>query len=171
MYRIIQDPLVEKRKEQEDIGQDILKELKPDGMVNLRDEVLFHLDRQMKGESLAVPVKYNKNGSLAKSSKAVPQEEFQIMMRHAVKKVRDTHRKILKGNTDVLPYRKGQESGCDYCSYRHVCGFDVKIPGFRYRDIGKMSREEVIAAMKKELCGREERNTAQEADSIGGEEE
>lgn len=170
-YYRIQDPLVEKRKEQEDIGQDILKELKPDGMVNLRDEVLFHLDRQMKGESLAVPVKYNKNGSLAKSSKAVPQEEFQIMMRHAVKKVRDTHRKILKGNTDVLPYRKGQESGCDYCSYRHVCGFDVKIPGFRYRDIGKMSREEVIAAMKKELCGREERNTAQEADSIGGEEE
>ena len=72
------------------------------------------------------------------------------MMRHAVKKVQKTHREILKGNTDALPYRKGQESGCDFCGYRHICGFDSRIPGFHYRDIGKMSREEAIAAMRRE---------------------
>lgn len=170
-YYRIQDPLVEKKTGQEDTEQDILKELKPDGMVNLRDEALFHLDRQRKGESLAVPVKYNKNGSLAKSSKAVPEEEFRVMMGHAVKKVQETHEKILKGNTDPLPYRKGQESGCDYCSYRHVCGFDTKIPGYRYRDIGKMSQGEAISAMKQELHGRRGKDPGQETDGKEKEEE
>lgn len=149
-YYRIQDPLVEKKEGTADTRQDILRELKPDGIINLKDEVVFHLDRQMTGESLAVPLKFNKNGSLSKSSKAVPEEEFQIMMHHAVKKIQKTHREILKGNTDALPYRKGQESGCDFCGYRHICGFDSRIPGFHYRDIGKMSREEAIAAMRRE---------------------
>ncbi len=165
-YYRIQDPLVEKKEDQEETGQDILKELKPDGMINLKDEVLFHLDRQMEGESMAAPLKYNKNGSLSKSSKAVPEEEFQVMMRHAVKKVQETHRQILSGKTDALPYRRGQESGCDYCGFRHVCGFDVKIPGFRYRDIGKMSKEEAIAAMKRKTD--EVRSVPQETDRTPG---
>ena len=122
------------REDQEETGQDILKELKPDGMINLKDEVLFHLDRQMEGESMAAPLKYNKNGSLSKSSKAVPEEEFQLMMRHAARKVEEAHRGILAGRTEAVPYRKGQETGCDYCRYRHICGFDVKIPGYGYRD-------------------------------------
>lgn len=149
-YYRIQDPLVDKKEDELDISRTILKELKPDGIVNLKERALAHLDRQREGESLAAPVKFNKNGSLSKTSKAVPEEEFQAMMRHAVKKVRKAHERILKGETDALPYRRGQESGCDYCQYRHVCGFDGKVPGFQYRDIGKMSREEAIAAMKRE---------------------
>ena len=31
-----------------------------------------------------------------------------------------------------------------------MCGFDVKIPGYHYRDIGKMTKEEAIAAMERE---------------------
>lgn len=149
-YYRIQDPLVDKKEDESDISRTILKELKPDGIVNLKDGALAHLDRQKEGESLAAPVKFNKNGSLSKTSKAVPEEEFRVMMRHAVKKVRKAHERILKGDTDALPYRRGQESGCDYCRYRHVCGFDGKVPGFQYRDIGKMSREEAIAAMRRE---------------------
>ena len=29
-----------------------------------------------------------------------------------------------------------------------VCGFDVKIPGYEYRDIGTMGKEEAMAAMR-----------------------
>ena len=146
-YYRIKDPLVEKLEEAE-LEEAILKELRPDGVINLKDEVLLHLDHRQEGESLAVPVKYNKNGSLAKSSKAVPEEEFRLMMRHAVRKVAESHRKILEGRTDALPYRKGQETGCDYCGYRYVCGFDRKIPGYVYREIDKASKEEILTAMK-----------------------
>ena len=97
----------------------------------------------------SVPVKLNKNGSLSKASKAAPPEAFRAMMLHAVRKVEEAHGLILQGESAALPYRKGQESGCDYCGYRHVCGFDVKIPGYHYRDIGKMTKEEAIAAMER----------------------
>ena len=147
-YYKLSDPVVD--KQEADIEEAVLKELKPDGLINLEDEVLRHLDRKQEGESLAVPVKYNKNGSLAKSSKAVSGEEFTLMMVHALKKVKDAHKEILEGNTLALPYRRGQESGCDYCGYRHICGFDLKVPGFHYKDIGKKSREEIIAAMRQE---------------------
>ena len=64
---------MDKRQKTEDSGEeiqeDILKELKPDGVINCKDEVLAHLDRRMEGESLVVPVKYNKNGSLSKTSR------------------------------------------------------------------------------------------------------
>ena len=146
-YYQLQDPFVEKRPEDQ-VEEAILKELKPDGLINLQDEVLEHLDRSKEGESLAVPVKYNKNGSLSKASKAVPQEEFHLMMEHAMNKVSDIRDDILAGEIAARPYRRGQESGCDYCKYRHICGFDTKVPGYEYRDIGKMSKEEAVAKMK-----------------------
>ena len=147
-YYRLSDPVVDKGEE--DTEAAVLKELKPDGLINLQDEVLEHLDRRREGESLAVPIKYNKNGSLSKTSKAVPEEEFRLMMGHALKKIETAHQEILMGETVAAPYRRGTESGCDYCGYRHVCGFDLKVPGYRYRDIGKMSKEEAVAAMKKD---------------------
>ena len=153
-YYQIQDPFIDKKMKNtraSSAEEAILKELKPDGIINLRDEVLHHLDSHTEGESLVIPVKYNKNGSLSKSSKAVSEEDFRIMMKHAAKKVEETHCRILEGNTDALPYRRGRESGCDYCKYHHVCGFDRKVPGYEYRDIEKMSKEEAIAAMRREL--------------------
>ena len=128
----------------------MLKELKPDGIMSQEEEVLSHLDRDRSGESIAVPVKYNKNGSLAKGSKTVPKEDFRALMEYAVGKVSAVHQEITEGNTAVRPYRKGQETGCDYCKFRHVCGFDLKVPGYAYRELDKMSREEAIDAMKRE---------------------
>ena len=143
---------MDKRQKTEDSGEeiqeDILKELKPDGVINCKDEVLAHLDRRMEGESLVVPVKYNKNGSLSKTSKAVSEEEFAVMMQHAVGKVQSVHEQILKGEVMPRPYRNGQETGCDYCGYRNICGFDTRLNGYEYRKIRKMSLEEAIAAMK-----------------------
>lgn len=153
-YYRIQDPLVEK-KEKEEIEKAILKELKLDGIVNLQSNSAFHLDRNGKGESLAVPLKYNKDGSLSKGSKAVSGEEFHAMMHHAVEKVRKTHREILSGDISALPYRRGQETGCDYCRYRNVCGFDLKVPGYRYREIEKMTKEEAVARMRREIGSEE----------------
>ena len=151
-YYRIEDPLVDKRQKTEDSGEeiqeDILKELKPDGVINCKDEVLAHLDRRMEGESLVVPVKYNKNGSLSKTSKAVSEEEFAVMMQHAVGKVKSVHEQILKGEVEPRPYRNGQETGCDYCGYLNICGFDTRLNGYEYRKIRKMSLEEAIAAMK-----------------------
>lgn len=149
-YYRLNDPLVEKKVvgEEEEIWQKVLKELKVDGVMNLKDETLEHLDHCQVGESAVIPVKYNKNGSLSKNSKVASEQEFEVMMRHALGKVFKVHQKILSGEVAAFPYRRKQESGCDYCAYRHICGFDQKIPGYKYRDIFEMTQSEVIAAME-----------------------
>ena len=148
-YYRIQDPLSDRPKEGEE-QESILKELKPDGMVSLEKEVLEHLDHCMVGESSVIPVKYNKNGSLSKSSKAASAQDFYLMMKYAVNKVEEIRQKILSGDVKVNPYRRGTETSCDYCSYRQICGFDTKMEGYRYREIEAMSVDKVIQAMKGE---------------------
>ncbi len=148
-YYRIQDPLIDRPKEGEE-RESILKELKPDGMISLEKEVLGHLDHCMVGESSVIPVKYNKNGSLSKSSKAASAQDFYLMMKYAVNKVEEIRQKILSGDVKVNPYRRGTETSCDYCSYRQICGFDTKMEGYRYREIEAMSVDKVIQAMKGE---------------------
>lgn len=149
-YYRIQDPLVDKTEDKEEADRAILKQLKPDGIIPLDTEILKHLDRDASGESLAVPVKYNKNGTVSGYSKVVSGEDFAAMISHARKKVDDARTRILSGDVSALPYRRGQESGCDYCPYRHICGFDIKVPGYEYRDIGSVGKEEALAAMRRE---------------------
>lgn len=167
-YYRLNDPLVEKKAvgEEEEIWQKVLKELKVDGVMNLKDETLEHLDHCQAGESAVIPVKYNKNGSLSKNSKVASEQEFEVMMRHALGKVLKVHQKILSGEVAAFPYRRKQESGCDYCAYRHICGFDQKIPGYKYRDIFEMTQSEVIAAMEadavKENVNRDDHEKEQE---------
>ena len=148
-YYRIQDPLIDRPKEGEE-RESILKELKPDGMISLEKEVLEHLDHCMVGESSVIPVKYNKNGSLSKSSKAASAQDFYFMMKYAVNKVEEIRQKILSGDVKVNPYRRGTETSCDYCSYRQICGFDTKMEGYRYREIDAMSVDKVIQTIKGE---------------------
>ena len=148
-YYRIQDPLIDRPKEGEE-RESILKELKPDGMISLEKEVLEHLDHCMVGESSVIPVKYNKNGSLSKSSKAASAQDFYLMMKYAVNKVEEIRQKILSGDVKVNPYRRGTETSCDYCSYRQICGFDTKMEGYRYREIDAMGVDKVIQAIKGE---------------------
>ena len=81
-------------------------------------------------------------------NKILELQEHVRQLRIQKKQMEDARTKILNGEAGALPYKRGQESGCDYCPYRHVCGFDVKIPGYEYRDIGTMGKEEAMAAMR-----------------------
>lgn len=148
-YYRMKDPLVGKAEEQERMKQ-ILKELRPDGIVNLENESLSHLDHSFTGESMAVPVKLNRDGSISKTSKAVSHEDFYTMLSFAEQKNRSIREEIRQGEVKIQPYRQGTKSGCDYCVYQHICGFDVRLPGYRYRDISKLSGGEVLERMRGE---------------------
>lgn len=149
-YYRIQDPFVEK-SEGNGKEEKLLKELRMDGVVNLEKESLSHLDREMKSESLVVPVKMNKDGSLSKTSRAIDAESFHTMLSYAEKKSNDLKKAIREGEVSVFPYRQGEQTGCDYCRYRHICGFEPKLEGYSYKEIEKFSGEEAIARMRSDL--------------------
>ena len=56
-----------------------------------------------------------------------------------------------EGDTGVLPYRKEKRKACDFCPYKGRCGFDKKVPGYRFRELYRMSSDEVWQAMGEEV--------------------
>ena len=58
---------------------------------------------------------------------------------------------MYEGEISASPYEMGDATGCDYCPYRDICGFDLKIEGCAYRHLEKYSVEEAVAMMSLEV--------------------
>ena len=46
-----------------------------------------------------------------------------------------------KSLKNLKPYKKGETTGCTYCPYQGICGFDLKIPGYGFNAISLSSDE------------------------------
>jgi ATP-dependent helicase/nuclease subunit B len=67
----------------------------------------------------------NKDGSLRSNSvEALPRAEFERLLDRVETQLREMGRAIFSGAAQVDPYRKGQETPCDFCDYRAVCRID-----------------------------------------------
>lgn len=160
-YYRIDDPLVEKASSKM-IEEQILKELRLDGIVNADEEVIMHLERNLSGTSDCIPVSRKKDGGLSKTSKIMTPEEFEVFLKYTKEKESCVKRKIIEGNVKVSPYKLGENTGCDYCEYLSICGFDTRIEGYEYRSLKKYSQEEVLELMKIEIEKREKGVNMQE---------
>ena len=147
-YYRIKDPVVDKADD-ETVKNSILKELKLDGLVNADDEVIEHLEHGLSGTSIYIPVAKNKNGSHGKYSKVLPPEDFETLLEYTKYKEKEIKKEIKDGEVSANPYALGINSGCDYCPYNAVCGFDPDIEGCEYRVYKKMTSEDAIEEMKK----------------------
>ena len=58
---------------------------------------------------------------------------------------------IMNGHIRVNPYKMGEQTGCDYCAYKGICGFDDKMPGYQYREIENYKDEEALAKIKQAM--------------------
>ena len=70
--------------------------------------------------------------------------KFAEVLGHAEEKRKELKQEMRAGNVEAFPYEMGQQTGCDYCEYRNICGFDEAIPGYEYRKLGKLSKEEAL---------------------------
>lgn len=150
-YYQMKDPIVEKEEDEEQLEEKILKELRLDGLVNAEEQVVSHLDRNLSGNSVVIPVGRNKNNSLSKASKAVSGEAFEMISKYAGHQMKDIGTRILKGETKIAPYEMGNRTGCDYCPYKSICGFEEKVPGYEYRRLSKLKNEEILEKMREEV--------------------
>ena len=159
-YYQIQDPFTEPAKDEAAQQETLLKKLRPDGMASLEGDALRHLEHRAAGESLAVPVAFKKDGSLTARSSAVSGETFRMLGSFAREKAGQIHERIASGEADVRPYRYGGRTGCDYCTYRHICGFDSSLPGYSWRQVDKMKQEDALERIRRsvEQEGGEERS-------------
>lgn len=154
-YYNVKDP-VEEWKEQEsedELRERILKDLKVNGLVQADKHIIEHLDASLgegQTESSIIPVKYNKNGSLSASSSVAGREQFAALSGHVSKTIGAIGREILDGKAAINPYEQKGRTGCDYCTYAGICGFDGKIPGYGFRRLNQMKKDDVWRKMGEE---------------------
>ena len=153
-YYRMQDPMLDVGEERtpEQINEEILKKLKPSGLVNDAPEVLKSLDKEMgekKGSSV-IPVSFTKSG-ISRYSSVAKKENFEHLSDFVNEKMRKIGKRILAGETQSSPYERKGHTACDYCSYREICGFDTRIPGNEFRRLREYPPEEIWKRIEEEV--------------------
>ena len=157
LYYHIDDPIIERTV---DIQAEILKKLKMNGLVNSDMDIVKHLDKSFAGPdgcikgsvtSSVVPVKTSKEGYPAKVSSVASNVEFKAITNYVKKKMDKLSCEIMDGEVSVNPYKLGEKTACDYCEYNGICGFDTKLPGYRYRRLPAIDKTQAMKDIREEV--------------------
>ncbi len=130
-YYHLDDPMIkgEPGKTDVQIQEEILKELKLKGVAS-----------QIADDSVS-----------AKAKKAAA-EEFRILSGYVNHKIQEIGRKIFQGEILANPYQLGDSTGCDFCPYHGICGFDAGRHGQDYRKLENIKDEgEILRKMQEEM--------------------
>ncbi len=144
-YYNIKDPVVDREEVDvpEDIDRLILEQLRMNGLVNSDPEVISRLDRDIKSRSDVIPVAVKDGMIQERYSSIASGRHFEALKQYVRGKVKEDGREILEGKVPAAPYRQGNRTACDFCPYHGVCGFDLKVFGYRYRRFGAVKPEEI----------------------------
>lgn len=151
-YYHVDDPIVDGNgnESEEEIRRAVLEKLKLNGLVNDDPEVYRAMDTDFSGTSAVIPVALKTDGSLKATSKTASTYDFHTMSEYVNETLVRTGRQILGGDVSVSPYELSNRTGCDYCPYHTVCGFDARMPGYEYRRLEQFDSAEAILAKMQE---------------------
>lgn len=159
-YYHIDNPMVEGSgtESEEEIRLAVLEELKLNGLVNEAPEVYRAMDTDFTGSSAVIPVALKTDGTLKATSKTASTYDFRTMSEYVNQILTTAGRRIMDGDVAVQPYELSGRTGCDYCPYHTVCGFDTRIPGYSYRRLEQFDDAgEILEKMKLDI-GQENKN-------------
>jgi len=118
-----------RRKEQ------ILKQLKLQGLVLEDKEIVAMMDRDIAGSSLVLPVRLLNSGDFDTRSSICTEEGFTRLRRHAKAVMKQAADRMLEGDIQASPFMTKQKKACEYCEFVSVCRFDPSIPGHQVRPL------------------------------------
>ncbi|WP_129598188.1 helicase-exonuclease AddAB subunit AddB [Anaerophilus nitritogenes] len=148
-YFKIDDPMVKtEEKVKQIIEEEIKKKLKMKGLVLKDVNIVRKMDCEFEGYSQMIPVGINKKGEFYSNSSAVDEKTFKELIAHVKKLITEITYEIMKGNIEITPCKNGKQTACDYCQYLSICQFDTKVEGNDYKNMKKLSDDEVITKIK-----------------------
>lgn len=162
LYYHVEDPVVETATEltEEELQQQLLAALRMNGVVSSEPGIVERLDGELETRSEVIPVERKKDGSFSARSSLMTGEQLKTVSEYVTQKLGRLGREILDGNISLNPYEMGSGDACTWCAYRHVCGFDLSMPGCGKRKLAEPGKEEVLERMTAETA-------AQQAESPG----
>ena len=158
LYYHIDDPVLETEENisESEAEHALLMALRPDGLVNADETIYRGMDADFEGKSEVIPVELKKSGeiSMARSHVATT-DEFALIQRYVTAEIKRQGQQIYTGDVSVNPYQNGTECSCNYCPYASVCGIGGKIPGYGYRHMENLSKDDVFDHMETDLARQE----------------
>ena len=148
LYFKLDDPLIRCSRDStdEEIEKAVMKELRMKGLVLADVKVIREMDRQIEGDSLIIPARVNKDGSLGRSS-AATHEQFTALRRYVRKVLAGIASGIMDGDVAISPYKKKTLTACKYCGFNPVCQFDASFRDNRYRVLADYKDDELWKLM------------------------
>ena len=157
LYYHVNDPMIKSEEElsPEQVNDQLLKELRMNGLVNDSEEVIGLLDGSFATKSSIIPVERKSDGSLSARSSVVNRQDYEVISNYVNQKMHQFGTEILQGNIVVNPCEQGNTESCTYCTFREICAFDGKIPGFEKRKPGHgmdvlKDEQDIIEKMRKQ---------------------
>lgn len=157
LYYHVNDPMIKSEEElsPEQVNDQLLKELRMNGLVNDSEEVIGLLDGSFATKSSIIPVERKSDGSLSTRSSVVNRQDYEVISNYVNQKMHQFGTEILQGNIEVNPCEQGNTESCTYCTFREICAFDGKIPGFEKRKPGHgmdvlKDEQDIIEKMRKQ---------------------
>lgn len=156
LYYHVNDPMIKSEEElsPEQVNDQLLKELRMNGLVNDSEEVIGLLDGSFATKSSIIPVERKSDGSLSARSSVVNRQDYEVISNYVNQKMHQFGTEILQGNIEVNPCEQENTESCTYCTFREICAFDGKIPGFEKRKPGHgmdalKDEQDIIEKMRK----------------------
>ncbi|MEG1311220.1 MAG: helicase-exonuclease AddAB subunit AddB [Romboutsia sp.] len=156
LYSRIDDPIVkfEENKEDDEIRENILKNLKMQGILIKDSNIIKEMDKSLStGErttSLVIPANLNKDGTLGRHTKGVSNEEFEVIRKYVKNLIKNLCESMLDGNISISPYKNKDKNSCTFCNYSAICQFDTTLKDNKYKIINKKSDDDIINTMRGE---------------------
>ena len=154
LYYAVSDPLVKGQKmTEEELQALVQKELVMRGLVNYEDNICTLLDSDLSKASVSsevIAVSTDKNGSYKSGSEIASTEEFEKLSSFVNRKMLEIGTKIRQGDMEKKPYKKADTTGCTYCAYKGVCGFDTRLDGYGMNNITISAEEAMEKIMAEE---------------------
>lgn len=153
LYFRIDDPIIKSKKQlsEEEIKENILKELKMSGLLLKNIDVVKAMDNDMETYSLIIPASIKKDGDFSSNSSVATEEQFNILRKYVNDKMAELCEEMLSGDIKITPCKNNNTPYCNYCDYSSVCQFDTSIENNKYKIILKKNNNDAWKLIKDEV--------------------
>ena len=86
----------------------------------------------------------------SKRNKVIPKEDLSNLINHATNLAKEISDNIINGKISITPYKKANETPCEYCKYENICRFDTCFKDNKFNELPKAKAEDILKLIKEE---------------------